>query len=130
MVGPGQQPETPDFEFDVPAVHRVDCYFLLDNFGSPFTGRYRASIGLIANSPPVYEYRLTGFAMESQNGDLVNGRIDYSVPLGHGGLCGDVAVFHTSYVPGAGFQAINPTGYADGVTATLTYPLKRLFPAA
>jgi hemolysin activation/secretion protein len=124
-IGPGQQPETSDFVFGVPQAPRVDGYLLGDNFGSPYTGRYRASGGLNLNSPLGYGDRLSGFAIVSQDANLVNGRLAYAFPLGYSGLRGEIAAFRTTYALGGGYKAIDATGIADGVTATLSYPLKR-----
>jgi hemolysin activation/secretion protein len=125
VIGPGQRQETSDFGFEVPVGRRVDGYFLSDNFGSPLTGRYRFSGGLNVNSPLGIGDRLSGFAIVSQDAGLVNGRLAYAFPLGYSGLRAEIAGFRTTYALGAGFSAIDATGTAAGISATLSYPLKR-----
>ena len=124
-VASGRQPETSDFVFDVPASRRVDGYLLADNFGSPYTGRNRLSGGLNLNSPLGIGDRLSAFGIVSQDTHLVNGRIAYSLPIGYTGLRGEVAAFRTTYTLGGIYDDLDATGTADGVSATLTYALKR-----
>jgi len=124
-VGAGQQQETSDFAFTVPEAKFVDGYLLGDNMGSPYTGRDRLSGGLNVNSPLGYGDRLTGFGIVSERTHLVNGRVGYSFPLGYDGLRGEIAAFRTTYILGGIYASYEGTGTADGVTATLSYPMRR-----
>src|SRR5262249_19687063 len=85
VIGAGKQPETSDFMFSVPAGRRFDGYALYDNYGTPWTGRNRASVGLNVNSPLGYGDRLSGFGLISQDDGLLNGRVGYSLPIGYSG---------------------------------------------
>lgn len=124
-VAAGRQPETSDFVFDVPPGRRVDGFLVGDNFGSPYTGRERLSGGLNLNSPLGIGDRLSAFGIVSTDTNLVNGRIAYSLPIGYSGLRGEVAAFRTTYALGGIYQGLDSTGTADGVSATLTYALRR-----
>jgi hemolysin activation/secretion protein len=124
-IGPGQRPETSDFVFSVPEGRRLEGFLLGDNFGSPYTGRNRVSGSLALNSPLGYGDRLSAFGIVSESTSLVNGRVAYSFPLGYDGLRGEIGAFRTTYVLSGVYNAINATGTADAVTATLTYALRR-----
>ncbi|WP_036263055.1 ShlB/FhaC/HecB family hemolysin secretion/activation protein [Methylocapsa aurea] len=124
-IGPGQRPETSDFVFSVPEGRRLEGFLLGDNFGSPYTGRNRVSGSLALNSPLGYGDRLSAFGIVSESTSLVNGRAAYSFPLGYDGLRGEIGAFRTTYVLSGVYNAVNATGTADAVTATLTYALRR-----
>jgi len=124
-IGPGQRPETSDFVFGVPEGRRVDGYILGDNFGSPYTGRDRLSGGLNVNSPLGVGDRFSAFGIVSNTGDLKNGRLAYSLPLGYDGLRAEIAAFRTTYVLGGAYADLGATGTADAISGTLTYALRR-----
>jgi hemolysin activation/secretion protein len=124
-IGRGQQPETSDFVFSVPEARRVDGYLLADNYGSPYTGRDRLTGGIDLNSPLGIGDRLSAFGIVTDEKRLVNGRIAYSAPLGTGGLRGEISAYRTTYTLGGIYQNLDATGTADGVSATLSYPLRR-----
>jgi hemolysin activation/secretion protein len=125
-VEPGRQPMTSDFAFAVPQVRRLDGYLLGDNYGSPLTGRNRLSGGVNWNSPLGIGDRLSAFGIVTKDANLLNGRAAYSLPIGYSGLRAEVAAFRTTYVLGGIYKALESTGTADGLTASLTYPLRRL----
>ncbi|MCK9917105.1 hypothetical protein MXD81_48995 [Microbacteriaceae bacterium K1510] len=125
VIGAGQKPETTDFTFNVPSGRRVEGYVLGDNFGSPYTGRNRASGNVDLNSPLGIGDKLSAFGMISEHGGLKNGRLSYALPIGTDGLRAEVAAFRTTYVLGGDFAGLNATGTANGVMGTLTYALIR-----
>lgn len=124
-IGPGPAPETSDFAFSVPEARRADGYWVADNFGSPWTGRVRTSGAINVNSPLGLGDRVALFGMVSQNAELVNGRAAYSLPIGYDGLRGEVAAFRTTYALSGVYAATRGTGIADGLSATLTYAMRR-----
>lgn len=124
-IGPGQQPGTSDFVFDVPEGRRIDGFLVGDNYGSPYTGRDRLSGGFNLNSPLGIGDRLAAFGIVTQDTNLLNGQIAYSLPLGSDGLRGEISAFRTTYVLGGVYDDLNATGTANALAATLTYPLRR-----
>ncbi len=124
-IGPGAAPETSDFLFAEPETRRVDGYLVGDNFGSPFTGRDRASAGLNVNSPLGYGDRLALFGIVSTTTDLVNGRAAYSFPVGYDGLRGEIAAFRTTYALSGVYADTRGTGTADAISGSLTYAMRR-----
>jgi hemolysin activation/secretion protein len=124
-IGPGQRPETSDFVFGVPEGRRLEGYLLGDNFGSPYTGRDRLSGSLNLNSPLGYGDRLSAYGIVSEHTNLVNGRVAYAFPLGYDGLRGEIGGFRTTYALGGVEKALDATGIADAITATLSYAMRR-----
>jgi len=124
-IGPGQQQETSDFLFSLPEERRIQGFLLGDNFGSPYTGRLRASAGLTVNSPLGFGDRFNGYGIVSSTTGLVNGRIAYAFPMGFQGARGELGVFRTTYVLGGVYNTLDATGTALGFTATITYPIVR-----
>lgn len=125
VIGAGGAPGTSDFLFEVPGEQRLDGFLLGDNFGAPYTGRWRATAGLNLNSPLGIGDRLSGFGMVSQSTDLANGRLAYALPIGYDGLRAEVAAFRTTYELGNAYADLDATGVADGISATLVYPFLR-----
>lgn len=125
VIGAGTAQGASDFLFDVPEERRIDGFLLGDNFGAPYTGRWRASAGLNLNSPLGVGDRLAAFGMISQSTDLANGRVAYSLPIGYDGLRAEVAAFRTTYELGNDYADLDATGVADGLSATLLYPFLR-----
>jgi hemolysin activation/secretion protein len=124
-MGPGQQPGTSDFNFEVPEARRIDGYFLGDNYGAPWTGRNELSGAVNLNSPFGLGDKLSAFGLISEDKGLVNGRMTYSLPIGISGVKTEVGIFRTTYALGGIYAGLNATGTADGLTATLAYALKR-----
>ncbi len=125
VMGSGGTQGTSDFQFEVPQDRRFDGFVLEDNFGTPYTGRWRSMVGINANSLLGLGDRLSAFGMISESTDLMNGRISYSVPIGYDGLRAEAAIYHTDYALGDQFASLDATGSVDGVSAALYYPLLR-----
>jgi hemolysin activation/secretion protein len=124
-IASGRQPETSDFVFDVPQGRLFDGYVLADNFGSPYTGRDRVSGGLNLNSPLGIGDRFSLFGIVSEESELINGRVAYSLPIGFDGLRAEISAFRTTYALGDIYRTLNSTGTATGESALLTYAFKR-----
>jgi len=125
VIGAGTTQGTSDFLFEVPEARRFDGFILGDNYGTPYTGEWRASGGLNVNSPLGIGDRLSVFGLVSNSTDMLNGRAAYSLPLGTDGLRAEVALFRTTYALGDAYKDLDATGVADGLSASLIYPFKR-----
>ena len=125
VMGAGRTQGTSDFQFEIPEERRFDGFVLEDNFGTPYTGRWRSIVGINANSLLGLGDKLSAFGMISENTDLMNGRVAYSVPIGYDGLRAEAAVYHTDYALGDQFESLNATGSVNGVSGSLFYPLLR-----
>ena len=125
VIGAGATQGASDVLFDVPEQRLIDGFLMGDNFGTPYTGIWRASGGFNINSPLGIGDRLSAFGLVSNSTDMLNGRVAYSLPLGYDGLRAEVAAFRTTYALGDTYADLDATGVADGVSATLLYPFKR-----
>lgn len=125
VIGAGNAQGTSDFLFEVPEERRVDGFVLGDNYGTPYTGEWRASGGLNVNSPLGIGDRLSVFGLVSNSTDMLNGRAAYSLPIGYDGLRFEAAIFRTTYALGDAYADLDATGVADGASASLLYPFKR-----
>ncbi|MFG1331296.1 POTRA domain-containing protein [Xanthobacter autotrophicus] len=125
VIGAGATQGASDFLFDVPEQRLVDGFLMGDNFGTPYTGIWRASGGFNINSPLGIGDRLSAFGLVSNSTDMLNGRVAYALPLGYDGLRAEVAAFRTTYALGDTYADLDATGVADGISATLLYPVLR-----
>lgn len=96
----------------------------VDNFGTPTTGDWRGSIGGTANE-------LLGRG-DQLNLDLVgsgeqlwNGLASYSLLLLPSGLRGGISAGRNHYELGGAYKDLDVNGYADTISAFLTYPIVR-----
>lgn len=121
----GALPGTSDLEVALKAGPRVSAFALTDNMGSIYTGKQRLSAGAEWNAPLGYGDKLSIDAMSGEAGRLLNGRLAYSLPLGHGGLRGEIAASKTTYALGGEFSGLDAAGSSKAVDAILTYSLKK-----
>ena len=124
-VAPGTQVGTSDFTVRTEATPRVDGYIAVDNYGSTYTGKNRLSFDVNINSPLGLGDQLSLSGLASNNGNLLDGRIDYSIPLASNGLRGDVALSKTHYELGDSYAHLEAMGFAKTASMGLTYPLRR-----
>lgn len=124
-VMPGSQEGTSDFAVETAATPRVDGYASLDNYGSRYTGYDRLGFNLDINSLAGVGDKLSLSGMTTNDGHLLNGRVDYSSLMAPNGLRGDVAVFDTTYQLGGRFSSLDATGNAKGADLGLSYPLRQ-----
>ncbi|MFG1270485.1 ShlB/FhaC/HecB family hemolysin secretion/activation protein [Xanthobacter versatilis] len=125
VIGAGSAQGTSDFLFDVPEQSLIDGFVMGDNYGTPYTGVWRASGGVNLNSPLGIGDRLSAFGLVSDTTDMLNGRVAYSLPIGYDGLRFEAALFRTTYALGDTYKNLDAAGVADGVSATLLYPFLR-----
>ncbi|MEW9898634.1 ShlB/FhaC/HecB family hemolysin secretion/activation protein [Chitinivorax sp. PXF-14] len=124
-IAPGSAPETSDFDIEIQPGARFNGYLLGDNYGSRYTGRNRISLGASLNSPLALGDKLDFSGMGSDNGNLLNGRLAYSAPLGTSGLRGELAVTNSTYKLGDIYTPLDAKGAASSVEASFSYPIER-----
>lgn len=115
---------TADFHMVATRDRRFQFRAGVDNFGTPSTGDWRGSIGGTANELLGRGDQLNlDFVGSGQQ--LWNGLISYSLLLTPSGLRGGISGGRTHYELGGAFGDLNVNGYADTVSAFLTYPVIR-----
>lgn len=125
-VMPGEKVGTSDFVVGAAATPRHNGFVMYDNYGSVYTGEHRFSLNYDLNSPTGHGDKLSFTGMATENADLLNGRLGYSIPLMPNGLKSEVALSYTHYALGDTYSSLDATGTAKSVEATLTYPLRRI----
>ncbi len=124
-LAPGASPGLSDVEVEVEAGPRLSGNVQADNQGSRHTGSSRLSATLDIHSLTGMGDRLSLRALTSGGGGLDSGRLVYSVPLSGSGLRADLAVASTRYELGGTYAALDATGHAETLDASLSYPLLR-----
>lgn len=124
-VMPGEKVGTSDFLIQTAETKPYSAYILGDNYGSRYTGEYRTSFGLSANSPLGYGDKLGLTGIVSTETDLKNGKLYYNFPLMSNGLRGEISASKTTYSLAEEYKSLDAVGNATTLEASLIYPLIR-----
>jgi len=124
-VMPGTKVGTSDFAIKTEATNPYNAYVIADNYGSKYTGRYRANVGLSANSPLGYGDKFGINGVISTETDLKNGKVYYNFPLMANGLRGEFSASKTSYELGDTYTSLDALGTSTTLEASLSYPIIR-----
>lgn len=124
-IAPGEEHGASDFNVIVPPDKRFAGYVLGDNYGSRYTGRYRLNAGLDINAPLGLGDKISIGGLVSEDADLLNGSLNYSLPLAGNGLRAYAGIYHTAYELAKEYQDLDATGNDTGVTLGLGYPIIR-----
>lgn len=96
----------------------------VDNYGSRYTGYYRAHVSWGENSLLQFGDRASLMAMVTSENMLL-GSLDYEAPVNGSGLRWQVGYSHTTYQLGREFAALDASGLAKVWSAKLSYPIIR-----
>jgi hemolysin activation/secretion protein len=118
---PGAQQGFTNLMLEITPTKSADYDVSLDNAGSRFTGRNRASFGATLNSPGNIGDRLSARIVTSGRG-LASVRLAYDRPLGTNGVRGSGYISHTTYELGEQFRALEATGTARSWGLGVAYP--------
>jgi hemolysin activation/secretion protein len=122
----GRETGTTNLIVDVGAAQRRwDASADIDNYGSRFTGEYRAGFSGRLKSPFRLGDTLDLRLLTSTSSGLVYGRLAYDLPVAHRGLRFGVGLTSLAYDLGEEFASLDATGDAQIVDANLTYPIIR-----
>jgi len=124
-VMPGTHIGTSDFLIQTSETKPYNAYIVGDNYGSRYTGEYRTSIGLSANSPFGWGDKIGLTGLLSTKTDLKNGKIYYNFPLMSNGLRGEISASKTTYSLAEEYDSMDAIGNATTLEASLIYPLIR-----
>ena len=124
-VMPGSKVGTSDFAITTEATEPYSAYIIADNYGSKYTGRYTANVGVSANSPLGYSDKFGINGVMSTTTDLKNGKVYYNFPLMANGLRGELAASKTTYSLAEDYAALDALGHSTTLEASLSYPLIR-----
>ncbi len=96
----------------------------LDNFGSRYTGEYRAGTSLYWNNPLDRGDQLS-LRLQASNTRMHYARLGYQLPLGAYGTRVGAAVSHIDYRLGKDFVSLDADGRANTASLYLRQPLLR-----
>lgn len=124
-ISPGAEVGSSDFNIQTTATPRVDGYIVADNYGSRYTGLYRAQALVNINSLATLGDKLSISGLVSNGADLKNGRFAYELPLNSYGLKADIAYTRTNYDLVKEYKDLSAKGNANIYEVGLSYPLQR-----
>ena len=121
---PGASVGTSELLIEVTPADMLTGSATLDNYGSRYTGEYRAGANLALASPLGRGDQLSFSALTSGSG-LSFGRVAYQLPIGSDGLRLGAAYFDTRYKLGREFTALEAQGSANSTSVFAAYPFVR-----
>ena len=121
---PGASPGTSELLVDVQPSAPYSGYVSLDNYGSRYTGEYRASGAFTLASPLKLGDQL-GFSGLTSGDGLSFGRISYQLPVGSSGLRAGMAYFDVRYRLGREFAPLLAQGWASSTAVYASWPFIR-----
>lgn len=123
-VSPASRVGSGDLTVQVTLAEPSGGDFGIDNYGSRYTGEYRAHLNWFRNTGLTFGDRLALSAMVTDE-SMWLGSADYELPLDGHGLRAAVGYAHTSYELGKDFASLGATGLAKIWSARLSYPFIR-----
>ncbi|GGY22196.1 ShlB/FhaC/HecB family hemolysin secretion/activation protein [Paludibacterium paludis] len=124
FISPGANAGEGDLSVRLSRSARLEGDVGLDNSGNRYTGEYRLRGDLDINSPLFFGDKLSLGGMKTDK-RMWMGSVTYELPLGGGGLRGQVGYARTNYQLGADYASLKATGFAKVTTARLSYPFIR-----
>lgn len=123
QISQGDELGTSNFDIETVATPRVGGYLILDNYGSRYTGYYRAQLLTNINNLAKVGDKLTLSGLVSNGANLKNGRIAYELPLNSYGLMADIAYTRTDYSLTKEYEKLDAFGNSNVYEMGLSYPI-------
>ncbi len=117
----GQSVGTSDFKITTQTEPKYYGYVIGDNYGSRYTGEYRANATGYVNSLTGKGDVLSVSTLDSTTGNLINGRIAYNLPIGYSGLSFNSSLAYTTYKIGKEFKHLDIKGDSTNFDMGLKY---------
>ena len=121
----GEEVGTSDFSFITRKTNQYDGYYLIDNAGSRYTGEYRLILGLNINSPFKIGDKFSLSGLVSNETNLTNARLAYSLPLNSNGLRSEISYSQTDYSLAKEYKDLEAKGSAKTLGIAFSYPIIR-----
>ena len=123
-LSPGSVPGSTQVELDVMEAPFVEGMISADNFGSRYTGEYRATAMVNVNNPSKLGDQITLSKVLSFDGNFDMNLIGYNFPLGRSGLRSNFYYSNLDYQLGKEFKT-DPVskGTADVYSGGFNYPV-------
>ncbi|WP_133670906.1 ShlB/FhaC/HecB family hemolysin secretion/activation protein [Burkholderia pseudomallei] len=123
-LSPGDEPGSSTLTLNPEPGPKVQGYVGADNYGNRYTGKGRFLGRVQANNLAGIGDAL-GVDLVTSGRNLINGGVDYSVPIGYDGWRLGFRYSRLDYVLRAPFDALDARGTADILGAYMTYPALR-----
>ncbi|WP_028918522.1 ShlB/FhaC/HecB family hemolysin secretion/activation protein [Pseudoxanthomonas suwonensis] len=123
VLQPGQEPGTSDLLLDVRDQPLLEGSLAVGNDGSRYTGRGQPVGHVSLANPSGYGDQLSATGMRGRDLEYLGG--SYALPLGAGGLRGNLGYSTLHYRLGKEFELLEASGASRTYRAGLTYPLHR-----
>ncbi|QKF81413.1 ShlB/FhaC/HecB family hemolysin secretion/activation protein [Halarcobacter ebronensis] len=124
-VKPGSQVGSSDFDIETSATNDYSGYIVLDNFGSRYTNKNRAMVGVDINSPFKIGDKLSFVGLQSNAGGLKYLSGAYETLLHPSGLKGGLGYSYTNYKLSDKYANLDAKGYLKDFNVNLSYPIIR-----
>ena len=124
-IAPGEEPGTAQFLLETPPEKRFGAYFLTDDMGSRYTGRWRFGAGAEVNGLTKLADKLSLFMLTTETKGLDSAMLNYAFGLGGNGLRLDLGYAHVRYELGDVWKDLGATGWSDTFEGTFSYPIVR-----
>lgn len=121
---PGSTLGASDLLVEVQKTRSVQGSADIDNFGSTYTGEYRAGTSLYWNNPLDRGDQLS-LRLQTSDADMHYERLGYQLPVGNYGTRVGAAVSHIDYRLGKDFESLDAEGRANTASLYLLQPLLR-----
>jgi hemolysin activation/secretion protein len=119
---PGSEVGKSDFTLTSESEAKYYGYAIADNYGSRYTGEYRLNVAGYVNSLSGKGDVLGISALGSHTGNMANGRVSYSTPLGYNGLSLDSSLSYTTYDIAKEFTKLEISGESTLFDIGVKYP--------
>jgi len=123
QISPGEEVGSSDFNLETIATPRLDGYIVADNYGSRYTGLYRAQTLVNINSLAKIGDKISLSGIISNRADLKNARIVYELPLNSYGLTANLAYSKTKYNLVKEYKKLDAYGDSNIYEVGLSYAL-------
>jgi len=123
QLQPGTSVGSSDLQINLAPAPAYTAAASLDNYGTSYTGVYRASADLGLNSPLGRGDLLSARLLDSAG--LTYARAAYQLPLGANGWTLGTSLSNTTYQLGSSFVALQAHGSASDASVFLSYPWLR-----
>jgi hemolysin activation/secretion protein len=120
---PGEKVGTSDFTITTESEPKYYGYVIADNYGSRYTGEYRANVAGYVNSLSGKGDVLGISTLSSNTADMKNARVNYNMPIGYSGLRFDSSLAYSTYKIGKEFKNLDINGNSTNFDMGLSYPI-------
>lgn len=122
---PGKNVGTSEWLFSAQAGDSWSGYITGDNYGGEYTGRNRATLGLIFNNTFGIGDQWVMDLSSASGAKTFSGQLGGSIPVGYGGGRAGLTLSRSVYELGDVFKSLQAKGEGNGISTWYSYPIIR-----